>query len=300
MSHSRSNLLYDDCESITGRKLLTALFPALEISTIEDNLLIRIQLALECALRAGRVMQKGRDKGGFDITYKGIRDLVTTIDKQVEREIVVDILNSFPEDAILAEEGSERISDDHVKVNNSTWVIDPVDGTTNFVRGHLHCAVSIAYAEGDLLKFGLVYAPFINEIYLAVRDQGAYDQHGGIKVSNVTELSRAVIATGLPYDRSDCEGLVDRMRFIIENCADLRRNGSAALDLCWVACGKVDGYIESVKPWDMAAGLLIALEAGARYTNLGLPEIPSEIFRCDNLLVSTPGIFEAMRSGLQK
>jgi myo-inositol-1(or 4)-monophosphatase len=144
------------------------------------------------------------------------------------------------------------------------------------------------------MQLGIVYAPFLNVMYLGIRGHGAFDQEKRLRVSSTEQLDQALVATGFPYDRSNVQELVARVQIIIEHCADLRRNGAASLDLCSVANGTVDAYMETVMPWDLAAGLVIALEAGAKYVNPGAERQPAEYLDVKNLVIATPGILNEL------
>lgn len=273
--------------------LLKALFPSCDRNSIPQNLRERLEVAIQVALDAGKIIWEGRTSSDFNVHHKGVRDLCTTIDMNAERAILSRISEEFPNDLLLAEETSPLLvqsqkNDAHRK---PVWIVDPLDGTTNFVRGHVHCATSIGFAENGKLQLGVVYAPFLHVMYLGIRGCGAFDQERKLRVSATEKLEKALVATGFPYDRSNIKELVDRVTVIIKHCADLRRNGAASLDLCNVANGTVDAYIETVMPWDLAAGLVIALESGAQYANPGAEPQPAEYLDITNLVIATPGIF---------
>lgn len=259
----------------------------------EPELLSRTQAALEAALLSGAVIWNGRFSTSFEVTSKGRRDFVTSIDTNAQSIIIDTLASQFHADHFLAEEEDRRAhtSDYHKPI----WIIDPLDGTTNFIRGHAHCATSIGFAMEGKLTIGVVYAPFLERIFLAVRGYGAYHQNGKLRVSTVSALEDCLVATGFPYNRDNVERLSARVHTLLANCADIRRNGAACLDLCHVACGFLDAYTESVAPWDMAAGLLIALEAGATYTTLGTPLNPIEFLNSTNLLVGSPRAVELLK-----
>lgn len=272
--------------------LREALFPSCDLKGIPYGLLDRLEIAIQVALDAGKIIWDGRSSSEFNVHHKGVRDLCTTIDMNAERAILSRISEMFPKDLLLAEETSPLLG----QSNNSdlhkepVWIVDPLDGTTNFVRGHVHCATSIGFAQDGKLQLGVVYAPFLHVMYLGIRGHGAFDQEKRLRVSATDKLEKALVATGFPYDRSNIQELVDRVTVIIKHCADLRRNGAASLDLCNVANGTVDAYMETVMPWDLAAGLVIALEAGAQYANPGAAPQPAEYLDVRNLVIATPGI----------
>lgn len=251
------------------------------------------------AAHAGTMMVEARAKASFSAQYKSGHELVTSTDLAIDAYLCEQIKQTFPEHLILSEESSpdlELASHSDVPV----WVIDPIDGTINFAQGLLHVAVSIAvYYQGQRCV-GVVHAPFLEETYSAVRGQGAWLNGIALKVSGRAELRNAIVATGFPYDKETLPELIQRIGRVLTNCQDIRRNGSAALDLCAVARGQMDAYYESVKPWDMAAGALIATEAGARVGHFADPKQawPSPI-NGDYLIAATPDVYHGLLDLLQ-
>jgi myo-inositol-1(or 4)-monophosphatase len=201
-------------------------------------------------------------------TFKGktsFLDLLTEADNEAE-EAAVRVLNrAFPDHAILSEEGGGIARD-----SEHRWIIDPVDGTTNFAHSYPHCCVSIAYERRGRVELGVIFDALRGELLMARRGHGATLNRRPIKVSRAATLDTALLATGFPYDRSS------RRRFyltfweaMMTRVHGVRRTGSAALDLAWVACGRMDGFWEfGLKPWDVAAGALIVQEAGGKVTNM--------------------------------
>ncbi|NWN82749.1 MAG: inositol monophosphatase [Halomonas sp.] len=249
----------------------------------------RLQHALAIALEAGEHIRQARDHQDFGHRYKAGEELVTDIDVAVDRLIRDRLDAAFHGEARL----SEELSPDRraLAVEGPLWVVDPIDGTVNFAHGLAHVAVSIAWLEHGETRIGVVHAPFLGETYTAIRGEGAWRNDLPIHASRRKELSRSLVATGFPYRRDSRPPLMRRLGAVLDHCQDVRRNGSAALDLCDVACGRLDAYYESVSPWDFAAGWLIAGEAGARTGHLyPCPEgIPAALYG-ENLLVSSPGI----------
>ena len=194
------------------------------------------------------------------IGYKGPIDLVTPVDRAAERTIVEALQRDFPEHSILAEEETEITS----KANEYRWIIDPLDGTTNFAHGYPQVSVSIALEFREEIIVGLVYDPLRHECFRAVKGHGETLDGGAIQVSSVTKLDKGLLATGFPYDRREnADFYLSFFRGFLTRCQAIRRAGSAALDLCYVASGRLDGFWElKLKPWDIAAGALIVAEAG--------------------------------------
>lgn len=212
-------------------------------------------------------------------------DLVTEIDHEVERLIVDGIHRSRPDDAVLGEEGTAIAGTSGV-----VWSIDPIDGTTNFVYGLPTWCVSVAAVADDRSIAGAVFAPAIGELYDARRDHGARRNGRPIRCSAITTTETALVATGFGYEATARITAAHLLIGVIGRVRDIRRLGAAALDLCHVADGRVDAYYErGLNPWDIAAGRLIAEEAGAVVTAFdGGPPDPGEI------LASAPGIHRAL------
>ncbi|MFM1894973.1 MAG: hypothetical protein RLZZ385_47, partial [Pseudomonadota bacterium] len=182
----------------------------------------------------------------------------------------------------------------------SCWIIDPIDGTVNFAHGHRQSAVCIAFATGGQVRVGVVYNPFTDELFAAHQGGGAWLNQQAIQVSVESDPRRALIATGFPYEKSGLEPMVRRLHAILQNCADIRRLGSAALDICWVACGRLDGYYESLSLWDFCAARLIAREAGAECGHFQPPPagVVAEFWN-QHLLIANPRLFPQLAGILQ-
>ena len=194
------------------------------------------------------------------IDYKGPIDLVTSTDRAAEHTIIKVLQREFPGHSILAEEQTEIAS----AASDYRWLIDPLDGTTNFAHTYPQICISIALEFSAQTILGLVYDPLRRECFRAVKGQGATLNGEPIRISAVDELDKALLATGFPYDRRDnADFYLSFFRAFMTRCQGIRRNGSAALDLCYVAAGRLDGFWElKLKPWDVAAGALIVAEAG--------------------------------------
>ncbi|WP_421848840.1 inositol monophosphatase family protein [Marinomonas sp.] len=216
------------------------------------------------AMKAGEMIVESRKNSTFVRDYKMDHELVTTTDIAVDQYICSRILEHYPSHCILSEESSPHLDLSGIGDEVPVWVIDPIDGTVNFAHGHHHVAVSIGLYIGDQRILGVVNAPFLEECFWALKGSGAFCNDKLLTVSGAQKLRDALVATGFPYQKTALAPIIDRVSRILHHCQDVRRNGSAALDLCWVAAGRLDAYFESVKPWDMAAGALIAEEAGAK------------------------------------
>ncbi|HYK91047.1 MAG TPA: inositol monophosphatase family protein [Acidobacteriota bacterium] len=221
------------------------------------------QLAVEIAREAGALL---RDRFGtdFEVSHKGEVNLVTEVDLAAEALIVSRIRAAFPDHIILAEENySERRSGSHI------WIIDPLDGTTNYAHGFPVFAVSIGLEIDGELACGIVYNPMQDEMFTARRGAGAYCNEKTIRVSSTAALDKSLLSTGFPYDiRTNTNNNLDNFREFALRAQGVRRAGAAALDFCSVAAGRFDGFWElSLHPWDCAAGYLLVREAGGRVTD---------------------------------
>jgi len=220
-----------------------------------------LNIAIRAARRAGNVIAKNYERrDDIQTSKKGINDYVTSVDKAAEAEIIEIIQKSYSDHTIISEErGALEGKDSDIQ-----WVIDPLDGTTNFVKGLPHFSVSIAIRVKNRTEVGVVYDPIRNELFTAVRGEGAKLNEVRLRVDSQNELNGAILATGFPFKQPNLMPTQFAiMNNLIDEAADFRRTGSAALDLCYVASGRVDGYFEmGLKPWDCAAGDLIVREAG--------------------------------------
>lgn len=254
-----------------------------------------MQLAIETAKEAGALIMHMRREGALVKDYKGQQELVTNADLAADALIIERIKAHFPDHEFLTEETLGNKRDKH-DLENPIWIIDPIDGTVNFAHGQQMVGVSIAFAMNGEVQIGVVYNPFLDELFCAQLGQGATLNSKSIQPSGESNLRKALFATGFPYDKSGVPPIMRRIESIIMHTQDMRRLGSAALDICWVACGRLDIYFESLSPWDFAAARLIALEAGAtcgHFTEVP-PEVPSCIYE-KNLLISTPSLFDECR-----
>jgi myo-inositol-1(or 4)-monophosphatase len=222
-----------------------------------------LELAKRVGREAGELLQKRPTT--FEVSTKSTAiDVVTQMDSQSEAHIVSEILKARPDDGIIGEEGSERTSKSGI-----TWVIDPLDGTVNYLYGLPGWNVSIAAKDSDGVVVGVVVAPTINSTWYASRGGGAFLNEQPITCNDGVELNRALIATGFAYDLDARPAQLAQLSELLNRIRDIRRNGAAAVDLCHVAMGALDGYFEKgLQEWDLAAGGLIASEAGAKVTTV--------------------------------
>lgn len=221
------------------------------------------EFAIDTARRAGALLKDNVGKVGR-IEFKGAVDIVTEVDRKSEDLIMAAIRKSFPGHGILTEESPEVKQDSPYK-----WIIDPLDGTTNYSHGFPFFCVSIGFEEAGEVTFGAVYDPMLDELYTAEKGIGASLNGKKITVSAIDDLGRSLLATGFPYDlRASRDNNLNFFSEFAVKAQAIRRAGSAALDLCYLASGRFDGYWEmKLRPWDMAAGALIASEAGGRVTD---------------------------------
>jgi myo-inositol-1(or 4)-monophosphatase len=225
-----------------------------------------IKNTLFLAIEAGAKELTRFFNGSFTVSSKAtINDLVTEADHASEKAIFKVIQQHHPDHFILSEETGELAQDSPIK-----WIIDPIDGTINFANGIPICCVSIGVEENGVMIMGAVYNPFMNELFFAERGKGATLNDKKIKVSDKDNLLTSCLVTGFPYQYLDAEnGPLQIFEKLIRKAIPVRRLGSAALDLCWTAAGRFDGFYEhKLQAWDSAAGFLIVEEAGGRVTDL--------------------------------
>ncbi len=254
------------------------------------------QVGRQAARDAGRLLREAFTQSQR-ITLKGVHDPVTESDFRSQELIVGRIRTAFPEHRILAEEaGGPAVAGDPAA---GRWIIDPLDGTVNFAHGFPMFAVSIAYedAQGEV-AYGVVYDPLREELFEASRGGGATLNGLPLRVSEVALLDRALLATGFPYDVAQrLEATVGRFRRLLVLAQGVRRAGSAALDLCYLAAGRFDGFWEeNLKPWDTAAAALIVREAGGRLTTLAGTPFTLD---ADFVVASNTLLHEQLLAGLQ-
>lgn len=226
-----------------------------------------LKTAKSIALETGALLKEGQSQG-FQLDRKSSRiDLVTEYDKKAEKLAVDAIAKAFPDHGIVAEEGSSRPCK---SPEGYRWYVDPLDGTNNFAHRIPHFCVSLALYKNEHPEIGVIYDPMRDELFWAERDQGAFLNGDPIEVSKAAQVQDSILSSGFPYDRhtSSVDNL-DQVCAFLKRCQGFRRFGSCALDLCYVACGRYDGFWElKLAPWDVAAGLLIVKEAGGTISRI--------------------------------
>ena len=222
------------------------------------------QTLLTATQAAASVMKEYFDKAFTVSNKEGINNLVTEVDHKSEEVIFSIIKENFPDHFILSEESGEIVQDSEYK-----WIIDPIDGTVNYANGIPICCVSIGIEKNGVMELGAVYNPFINEFFFAQRGYGATMNDKKIRVSDKSDLLQSCLVTGFPYTYLDApNGPLDVFEKFIRKGIPVRRLGSAAIDLCWVAAGRFDGFYEhKLNAWDSAAGFLMVEEAGGKVTD---------------------------------
>lgn len=222
-------------------------------------------IAFKAAAEAGKLIAS-RVGDVRKIDYKGVANIVTDVDKAAEAKIIDIIRSQFPDDEILAEESGRSVG----SKTSRCWLIDPLDGTTNFAHTYPFFSVSIALVEAGRQVLGVVFNPVSNELFWAVLGEGAWLNDTRLRVSGIKTLGESLLATGFASSRQDLQSVsMEQFRRLTAVSHGVRRDGSAALDLCFVACGRLDGYWErKLAPWDLGAGTLIVEEAGGKVTNL--------------------------------
>ena len=226
-----------------------------------------LNIAVKAARAAGAIINRAAlDLEVIKVGRKGPNDYVSEVDRAAEQAIIDTLLEAYPSHGILAEEsGRERGR----ATSEYTWIIDPLDGTTNFLHGLPVYAVSIALAHRGVVQQGVVYDPTRNDLYYASRGRGAFCNDRRLRVSKRTRLADALVGTGFPFRRGDnFKRYLQMFEAVMQSCAGVRRPGAAALDLCYVAAGYYDGFFENgLAPWDIAAGSLMITEAGGLIGN---------------------------------
>ena len=246
-----------------------------------------LDLAVDVAGRAGLLLLEDAPERAADVSTKSSRtDMVTAVDRASEALIVGTIEKERPDDGVLGEEGSHRPGTSGVR-----WIIDPLDGTTNYLYGYPIFSVSIGIEVDGEVVAGVVNHPSLGETFTAVRGKGARCNGRPIAVSGKDDLATALIGTGFAYDPERRGEQAGWLRQVLPAVRDIRRGGAASIDLCWVACGRLDGFYEAgLAPWDVAAGAVIAGEAGGEVTDFAGGRV-----RPGSVVAASPAIAEPLR-----
>ncbi|MCC8025608.1 MAG: inositol monophosphatase [Clostridium sp.] len=235
-------------------------------------------------------------KRAAQVKVKGVADFVTQVDFQVQEMMRRGLKELYPRVQFMGEEKDNR----DIDFDGPVWILDPVDGTTNLIHDYRNSALSLAFCDRGELKLGIIYQPYTEELFLGIRGEGASVNGVPIHVSGVAAMEQSLIAVGTsPYDRSLAHRNFDDFKRVFLRCSDIRRNGSAAIELAHVACGRTDAYFErNLKPWDFAAGILIVEEAGGSVTNYRGERV--EIFGNSQIIASNGRIGGFLREMLQE
>lgn len=248
-----------------------------------------LTIAKRAALSAGRILLRHFDQlERLTVAEKQRSDFVSEADIQAEQEIISVLRKTYPNHSILAEESGALDGEEE-----NEWIIDPLDGTTNFLHGIPHFAISIAFRHQNRLEAGLIYDPIRQELFTASRGQGAQLNERRIRVSGVNLLENALLGTGFPFRYPHYQA--DYLNFfnsLFGRCLEIRRAGAASLDLSYVAAGRLDGFWEmGLKPWDIAAGALLVQEAGGLSSDFGGTH---EFMRSGHIVAGNPKLFKAL------
>ena len=253
-----------------------------------------LNIAVRAARRAGSIINRAAlDGGGFEVRSKRANDFVTKVDHAAEEAIIEIVRKAYPDHAVLAEESGASTGEADYQ-----WIIDPLDGTMNFIHGFPQYCVSIAVRHRDALAHGVIYDPVKNELFTASKGRGAFLNDRRIRVSKCLRLADALVGTGFPFREMDRIAVyVQQMRNLMAKSAGMRRAGAAALDLAYVACGRLDAFWEmGLSPWDMAAGALRIQEAGGLVGDLRGED---RYLESGEIACATPKIFPTLLEALR-
>jgi len=255
-----------------------------------------LNIAIRAARNAGKVIVKGYENlESVEVEEKSLNDYVSSVDKEAELAIIGTLRKSYPDHSFVAEESGI----DNGKDTDHQWIIDPLDGTTNFIRGIPHFAVSIALKIKGRTEVGIVFDPIRNELFSAVRGQSAQINGYRTRTSSVPKLTGTLLATGFPFKQKyNLETYLNIFQDFFNDVADMRRGGSAALDLAYVAAGRIDGFWEfGLKPWDIAAGELLLKESGAMMTDFSGG---NDYFKSGDVVAANPKLLKEMLTVIRK
>ena len=247
-----------------------------------------LNIAVKAARRAGGIINRAsRDVEQIKVSAKRDKDFVTEVDKAAEEAIIGVLKEAYPDHAILAEESGASGASEHV------WIIDPLDGTTNFIHGFPQYCVSIAQQHRGVLQHAVIYDPTRNELFTASKGAGAFLNERRIRVTKRSKMNESLIGTGFPFRYFEhVDAYLGIFRDMMHKTAGVRRPGAAALDLAWVAAGRIDGFWElGLSPWDMAAGALLITEAGGLVGDLAGEQ---NFLETGNIVGGNPKVFSQL------
>jgi myo-inositol-1(or 4)-monophosphatase len=253
-----------------------------------------LNIAVRAARRAGSIINRAAlDGSGYEVRSKRLNDFVTRVDHAAEEAIIETVRKAYPDHAVLAEESGASAGRAEYQ-----WIIDPLDGTTNFIHGFPQYCVSIAIRHREALAHGVIYDPVKNELFTASKGRGAFLNDRRIRVSKCVRLADALVGTGFPFKEIDrINPYVQQMRNLMAKSAGMRRAGAAALDLAYVACGRLDAFWElGLSPWDMAAGALMIQEAGGLVGDLRGED---GYLESGEIACATPKVFPSLLEALR-
>jgi myo-inositol-1(or 4)-monophosphatase len=253
-----------------------------------------LNIAVRAARKAGSIINRAAlDSGGLNVRSKRAKDFVTQVDQAAEQAIIDIVKKAYPEHGFLAEESGA--ADQHAEF---VWIIDPLDGTTNFIHGFPQYCVSIGIQQRGALAHAVIYDPVANELFTASKGRGAFLNDRRIRVSTLARFGDALIGTGFPFkELTRLELYMRQLQTMMKTCAGVRRAGAAALDLAYVACGRLDAFWElGLSPWDMAAGALLIQEAGGLVGDLKGEQTYLE---SGDIAAATPKVFPALLDALR-
>lgn len=256
-----------------------------------------VNVAVTAARKAGNIILRGAEKReSLAVSSKQHNDFVTEVDKAAEQVIIDEIRRSYPQHDILGEESGALVSGD--KAGDVEWIIDPIDGTTNFIHGFPHFCVSIGIRDKGRLEHGVIFDPVKNELFTASRGRGATLDGKKLRMARRTGLEGSLIACGLPFRKTDDIDLyLNMLRNTATKCGGTRAVASAALDLAYVAAGRFDGFWEvGLKPWDIAAGALMVQEAGGIVGDI---DGGTNFMDTCNVVAGSPKVFAALVREIQ-
>ena len=252
-----------------------------------------LNIAVRAARKAGSIINRAALAGGLNVRSKRAKDYVTQVDQAAEQAIIDIVKNAYPDHGFLAEESGA--ADSHAEY---IWIIDPIDGTTNFIHGFPQYCTSIGIQHRGAMAHAVIYDPVANELFTASKGRGAFLNDRRIRVTTLTKLGEALVGTGFPFKEVTRLDLYMRqLGTMMKTCSGVRRAGAAALDLAYVACGRLDAFWElGLSPWDMAAGALLIQEAGGLVGDL---KGDQTYLQTGDIAAATPKIFPALLEALR-